>query len=419
MHSGLEYKEQNLHFGGQSLQQIAALQETPFYIYNSQSILSNIEAWQAASDPDRHHICYAVKANSNLAILQIMARQGLGADIVSGGELLRCLQAGIPANRIVYSGVGKTAAEIALALEAGILLFSVESRQELEQINECARRAGVLAAISMRVNPDVDAATHPYISTGLTENKFGIHHDQALAVFQMANRLEHVRISGIGFHIGSQLTSLDGFAAAAQKVRELIPQIESECRLELEWIDCGGGLGIQYNAEEPPAPADYMKLMDQILGIPGKQLAFEPGRHLVGNAGLLVSRVLYTKENGDRRFIICDAAMNDLIRPALYQGYHAVYPVTEHGDPASWNKADLVGPVCESGDFIARQRPLPNLQAGDLVAIHSTGAYGFVMASNYNSRMRAAELLITPEGDLHLARRRETYADLIRGEQLL
>lgn len=407
----LSYNSGRLQFDGIELSALAEQFGTPLYVYSDSYIRSRITGYRNGAGNRKHLICYAVKACSTLGILRTMAEEGCGADIVSGGELFRALRAGIKADRIVFSGVGKAASEIEAALDAGIMLFSVESEGELEAIAKTAREKKKKANISIRINPNVDAKTHPYISTGLRSNKFGIPAERALDLYRKARGMEWIEPAGAGFHIGSQLTGLSPFEDAAAIVRKIALELIGE-GIALRYIDAGGGLGIYYNEEKPPEPADYVKKLLDSLNLPDLTVIFEPGRSLVGNAGVLISRVLYTKKNHDKKFIVCDAAMNDLIRPSLYQAYHEILPEKQSTET---EVADLVGPVCETGDFLAKDRAMAPLESGDLLAIASAGAYAFSMASNYNSRTRAAEVLIE-NGQARLIRKRETFEDLIRGE---
>lgn len=413
----LAYIDGALHFSGHSLRALADTYGTPLYVYSAPAMLESLATFRAGAGERKYRICYAIKANSSLAVIQTLARAGCGGDIVSNGELYRAHQAGIPSDHIVFSGVGKTDLEINQALQAQIMLFSVESVAELERINALAIARNQRAPISLRVNPDVDANTHPYISTGLKDNKFGLPHTEVVDLYEHAVGLAGIKIAGIGFHIGSQLMGLDGFRDAARKVCAIVKTLRAR-GIVLEYIDCGGGLGIRYENDEPPAPGDYVRLMCEELPFPEATLLFEPGRNLVGNAGVLLGRVLYTKSNQDRHFIICDVAMNDLLRPALYRSYHSIWPLVEAQLQAT-RTADLVGPICESADFLVRARDLPCMASGDLLAIASTGAYGFVMSSNYNSRPRPAEVLLDGNGMAHLVRERENLQDLTRGESLL
>ncbi|MCR9144837.1 MAG: diaminopimelate decarboxylase [bacterium] len=411
-----------LEFDGIPVAQLARDYGTPLFVYSAGHIAERLAEFRAGVGGRKHLICYAVKANSNLSLLRLMNAAGVGADIVSGGELFRARKAGIPADRIVFAGVGKSAAEIDEALSADIHMFSVESEAELREISRIAAETKREARISIRVNPDVDAATHPYISTGLKENKFGVPHEEVLALYDLARELPGTEARGIGFHIGSQLLGLDGYRDAAARVRSLLVELRGR-GFAIDHLDVGGGLGIQYDDEQPPGMAEYARTMFEAFpeaDFPDLTLVFEPGRSIAGNAGVLLTRVLYGKGNAAKHFDIIDAAMNDLIRPALYSAYHQAWP--ERSERLSETReADLVGPICESGDFLVRGRRLPVLEQGDLVALASAGAYGFVMSSNYNSRPRAAEVLVEagPDGgqaSARVIRRRETYDDLIRGE---
>ena len=403
-----------LHAESVPLTAVAERFGTPCYVY-SRAALTNalLEFQQELSGLDAL-VCYAMKANSNLAVLNVFARLGAGFDIVSGGELQRALAAGGDPQKIVFSGVGKRVDEIRQALDAGILCFNVESAAELERLNEVAGSHGRKAPISLRVNPDVDAKTHPYISTGLKENKFGVAFEEALALYRRAAELPHLTINGIDCHIGSQLLDAAPFAEALDKLLQLVDRLQSE-GIQLHHIDLGGGLGIRYRDETPPSIQDYLAPLLGELKNRRLKILFEPGRRLVGNAGILLTRVEYLKPGEAKNFAIVDAAMNDLARPALYDAWHDIQPVSPRtGSPRAW---DIVGPVCESSDFLGRERPL-DLQAGDVLAIMSAGAYGMTMSSNYNTRPRAAEVMI--DGDtMHLIRRRETINDLYAHETLL
>ena len=403
-----------LHAESVPLTAVAERFGTPCYVY-SRAALTNalLEFQQELSGLDAL-VCYAMKANSNLAVLNVFARLGAGFDIVSGGELQRALAAGGDPQKIVFSGVGKRVDEIRQALDAGILCFNVESAAELERLNEVAGSHGRKAPISLRVNPDVDAKTHPYISTGLKENKFGVAFEEALALYRRAAELPHLTINGIDCHIGSQLLDAAPFAEALDKLLQLVDRLQSE-GIQLHHIDLGGGLGIRYRDETPPSIQAYLAPLLGELKNRRLKILFEPGRRLVGNAGILLTRVEYLKPGEAKNFAIVDAAMNDLARPALYDAWHDIQPVIPRtGSPRAW---DIVGPVCESSDFLGRERPL-DLQAGDVLAVMSAGAYGMTMSSNYNTRPRAAEVMI--DGDtMHLIRRRETINDLYAHETLL
>ncbi len=387
---------------------------TPFYLYSLATLTRHFRVFDSAFSGISHIICYSAKANSSLAILKIFISLGGGADIVSGGELYRALMAGCDPKKIVYSGVGKTWDEIDYALKSDILMFNVESSMELRAIAERAKGMGKRAPIALRVNPDVDPRTHPYIATGLKMSKFGIDRGKALQEYLEAAGMEGVRIVGVDCHIGSQLTDLSPFVEAASCLKELIIELRGR-GLEIQYLDLGGGLGITYDAEEPPHPRDYAKALIRGLGDLDVTLILEPGRVIVGNAGILVTKVLYLKEGPEKNFVIVDAGMNDLIRPSLYNSYHAIWPV-DRDRPGEY-VADVVGPVCESGDFFAREREVCRYRPGDLMAIMSAGAYGFSMASNYNSRPRAAEVLVSGN-KFHVIRERESYPDLIRGERV-
>ncbi|MBK1648066.1 diaminopimelate decarboxylase [Rhabdochromatium marinum] len=400
------------------LQQIAERYGTPCYVYSRATLERHWRAFDQAFGDRAHLICFAVKANSNLAVLDVLARLGSGFDIVSVGELERVLAAGGDPGKILFSGVGKQASEITRALEVGIRCFNIESSAELERIDRIARAQGRVAPISVRVNPDVDAGTHPYIATGLAENKFGIDIHDALAVYQRAAAMPGVRVVGIDCHIGSQLTELAPFVAALDRVLALADQLQT-LGIPIEHLDLGGGLGVCYTDEQPPSPAAYVDALLERLGDRPYQLLLEPGRAIAANAGVLLTRVEHLKRNGEHQFAILDAAMNDLIRPALYQARQDIVPVCERAATADTpaQNYDLVGPVCETGDFLGKARRLV-LAEGDLLAVRSSGAYGFVMSSNYNSRPRAPEILVAGD-QLHVARPRETIADLFATEARL
>ena len=403
-----------LHAESVSLEAIARKFGTPCYVYSRAALERSYGEFVKASAGRDVLICYAMKANSNLAILNLFARLGAGFDIVSGGELERVLAAGGDPAKVVFSGVGKTVAEMQAALRAGILCFNVESEAEMERLSAVASSLRKTARVSLRVNPDVDAGTHPYISTGLKQNKFGVPHEDALRLYRKAAALPGLKVVGIDCHIGSQLTETAPFLAAMQRVLELVDGIRA-AGIRLEHLDLGGGLGIRYRNEEPPAVAAYLSQLFKQLGRRKLRLLFEPGRVLVGNAGLLLTQVEYLKPGETKNFAVVDAAMNDLLRPALYSAWHGIEPVR----PRTGAKAayDIVGPVCETGDFLGKGRRLA-LEQGDLLAIHSAGAYGMSMSSNYNTRGRAAEVMV--DGDqVHLIRRRERPSDLFKGERLL
>jgi diaminopimelate decarboxylase len=409
------YSDHDLYCEQVPLADLAAQVGTPTYVYSSQSLLANFHAYDDAFGDLPHTVCYAVKANSSLAVLALLARAGAGFDIVSGGELYRVLKAGGDPAKVVFSGVGKTAAEVEYALSAGIHSFNCESEAELALIDALAARRGVQAGFSLRVNPDVDASTHPYISTGLTEHKFGIPIAAAPVVYERARQFRNLTPNGVSCHIGSQILDPAPILEAVDKVLALAGSLRAQ-GLPIGHLDLGGGLGIQYRQGEEPTPITaFISRLKQRLASAGLAVMVEPGRSIAGPAGILLARVLYRKKNGEKEFVIVDAAMNDLIRPALYRAHHEIVPVRRNGLPPVM--ADVVGPVCETGDFLARDRRMANVMPGDFVAVCAAGAYGFVQASNYNSRPRCPEVLV--EGAAwRVVRRRETYEDLIRGECL-
>ncbi|AZG13190.1 diaminopimelate decarboxylase [Cupriavidus pauculus] len=399
------------------LARIAADFGTPTFVYSRAALTTAYNAYAAACQGRNAHVQYAVKANSNLAVLQVFARLGAGFDIVSGGELLRVLAAGGDPRKVVFSGVAKSEADMALALEHDVRGFNVESIPELDRLNAVAGRLGKRARVSLRINPDVDAKTHPYISTGLKGNKFGVAFEDVLPTYRAAAALPHLEVAGIDCHIGSQITEVAPYLEALDKVLDVVEQLEAE-GIRLAHIDVGGGLGITYDDETPPDITGFATtLIDRVAarGHGHREVLFEPGRSLVGNAGVLLTRVEFLKPGAAKNFCIVDAAMNDLARPAMYEAYHRIEPVAPRADaPATY---DVVGPVCESGDWLGRERALA-VQPGDLLAVMSAGAYGFVMSSNYNTRGRAAEVMV--DGDaVHLVRERELPADLFRSERLL
>lgn len=387
---------------------------TPCYVYSRAAFTQQYLSYAQALGSHPGMICYAVKANSNLAILNMLAKLGAGFDIVSGGEMERVLRAGGNPSRIVFSGVGKSVEEMARALDVGVHCFNVESEAELELLSQVAAKKGKVASISLRVNPDVDANTHPYISTGLKENKFGIAIDRAPAVYERAAQLPGIAIKGVDCHIGSQLTQLTPFLDALDRLLLLVDELAAK-GIHLSHLDLGGGLGVTYRTETPPPVAEYMSAIKAKLGDRKLALMFEPGRSISANAGVLLTRVMFLKPTEHKNFAVIDAAMNDNIRPSLYQAWQDIRPVkATTAQPQKW---DIVGPVCETGDFLGKDRELA-IEAGDLLAMMSTGAYGFSMSSNYNTRGRAAEVVV--DGDqMHLVRARETFEDLIRGEALL
>jgi len=407
------YLGNELHGEEVPVERIAAEVGTPFYLYSATTLKRHFSVFTAAFSAVDHLVCFSVKSNPNLAVIHTLAQQGAGADVVSGGELFRALNAGVPAAKVVFSGVGKREDEIRHALDAGILMFNVESEEELRTLNRVAREMGKKAPVALRVNPDVDPKTHPYISTGLKKNKFGIPAPQAPALYHEAARMENLRVVGVDCHIGSQLTTSEPFGEAVGKVAVLVRKLESE-GIPIRYLDVGGGLGITYASEAPPLPADYSRTILEAASGLGKTLIFEPGRVLVGNAGILVTRVLYTKESGPKTFVVVDAGMNDLVRPCMYDAYHRIAPVLKANREEA--VVDVVGPICESSDFLARDRMLPRVTGGELLAVFSAGAYGFSMSSQYNSRPRVAEVMV--EGDrFAVVRRRETFDDLVRGER--
>jgi len=396
------------------LADIAAQFGTPCYVYSRAALTDSMRQFTDALQGREHLVCYAVKANSNLAVLNVLARLGAGFDIVSGGELQRVLAAGGDARKVVFSGVGKTDAEMRMALDAGILCFNVESDAELDRLDRVAASMGKIAAISLRVNPDVDAKTHPYISTGLKQNKFGVAYDDAVRLYRKARSLTSLRITGMDCHIGSQLTETSPFIAAAEKILALVDLLAGE-GIILEHLDLGGGLGIRYKDETPPAIGEYVAALLAALKGRRVKLLLEPGRVLVGNAGVLLTRVEYLKHGEEKNFAIVDAAMNDLMRPSLYDAYHDIWPVVIGNDPQ--REYEIVGPICETGDFIGHAR---NLAIGpdSLLAVLSAGAYGMSMSSNYNTRPRAAEVIV--DGTLvHLVREREQLLQMYAGEKLI
>lgn len=409
-----EYKNNRLHAEGVDLQQLAEQYGTPAYVYSRATLERHWKAFDQALGDQPHLVCYAVKANSSLAVLNVLARLGSGFDIVSKGELQRVLKAGGEVSKVVFSGVGKKAEEMAFALEAGIRCFNVESATELELLNEVAEGLNRTAPISIRVNPDVDAQTHPYISTGLKENKFGIAHERAIEVYRKASAMANIDVQGIDCHIGSQLTQVAPFVDALHRVLDLVDALAAE-GIVLKHLDLGGGLGIRYKDEQPPLPEEQMKAVLAELGDRDVEILIEPGRTIAGNAGILLTEVLYLKHNEEKNFAIIDAAMNDLMRPALYSAWQAIEPVLPRDGVSQ--TYDLVGPVCETGDFLGKDRELC-LQQGDILAVRSSGAYGFTMSSNYNTRPRAVEIMV--DGDsAQVIRQRETFEQLVQGESLL
>ncbi len=410
-----EYRNDQLYAEDVSLADLARRINTPFFVYSARTLRRHFRVFDEAFSGTDHLVCYAMKALSNLSILKLFASMGAGFDIVSVGELMRCLRIGADPRKIVFSGVGKTDEEIAAALEAGILMFNVESLPELHRVAEVAGRMKRRAPVSIRVNPDLDPGTHPHISTGHRDSKFGVPLSQVDEYYAQASALPQLEVVGLSTHIGSQITETAPFAEAGRKLAAIVGRLRS-AGIALKYLDLGGGLGIPYQ-ETPPPPSEYARaLLKPIAGL-GLKLITEPGRVLVGNAGVLVTRVLYNKQTDVKRFIVVDGAMNDLIRPVLYQAYHAIIPV-DRRKPGKIATADIVGPICESGDFLAREREMAEPAEGGLLAVMSAGAYGFVMSSNYNSRPRAPEVLVDG-AEVHVIRERESFEDLIRGEHIV
>jgi len=409
------YKGQELFAEDVAIADLAKRLGTPLYIYSARTLRRHFRVMSDAFKGSDVLICFAMKALSNLSVLKLFGDMGSGFDIVSGGELMRCLRAGADPRKIVFSGVGKTDEEIEAALKAGILMINVESRPELERVSAVARRMGVQAPVSLRVNPDLDPGTHPHISTGHRDSKFGIPLSQVDEYYAAARSLPNLELAGLSTHIGSQITDTGPFREAAEKVAGIVKRLRAD-GIALKYLDLGGGLGIPYQ-EEPPPPAQYAAALMGPLRMLGLKFIIEPGRVLVGNAGILVTKVLYVKETDVKRFIVIDGAMNDLIRPVLYEAFHEIRPVVKRAGAAIVT-ADVVGPVCESGDFFARERDLPEARSGDLLAVMSAGAYGFVMASNYNSRPRPAEVIVNG-AEYSVVRERDNFEDIIRGEKLV
>ncbi len=409
-----DYRNRELYCEDVPVEKVAGDLGTPLYIYSHATVVRHFEAFDGSFGDVSHLTCFSVKSNSNLAVLKLFAAKGGGADIVSGGELHRCLAAGIEPEKIVYSGVGKSAGEMAYALESGILMFNVESVQEMRLLDRVAGEIGAVARIAFRVNPDVDPQTHPYISTGLRENKFGVDIREAPEQYRAAAELDNLEVTGVSCHIGSQLTKISPFVDALKKLKELVSVLRSHGH-SIRYLDLGGGLGIRYSDEVPPDPGQYARALKDEMGDMGLVLIFEPGRVIMGNAGALVTRVLYTKSTPEKNFVVVDAAMNDLMRPSLYDSYHGIQPVRDSGRVPL--EVDIVGPICESGDFLARNRAIPRVEQGELLAVMSAGAYGFSMASNYNSRPRVCEVMVRGD-NYHVIRSRESYEDLVRGETI-
>ena len=413
--NGFEYKGHELFVEDVPVRKIVSSVDSPVYIYSEKALREAYSSYQEAFQSHRTMIAYAMKANGNLQILSMLGKMGSGADVVSGGELFRARRAGIPSDRIVFAGVGKTEGEMREAIDAGILMFNVESSMELDRLSRVASSMGKVAPVALRVNPDVDPKTHPYISTGMKKSKFGIPVDQALEEYRRAARLPGIRIVGIHQHIGSQLTEISPFRDAFDRM-VAFARLLKENGIEVSWLDVGGGLGIRYGNEKPPTPREVAhEILSRLEGL-NVGIILEPGRSIVGNAGILVTEVQYLKETSVKMFYIADAGMNDLIRPSLYGAFHDLWPVIKK--PGNGKKGDLVGPVCETGDFLVQDRELPPVEPGDLLAVMSAGAYGFAMASNYNARPRPAEVLVSGDG-FSVIRARETYEDLIRGEGIV
>ncbi len=409
-----KYGEGQLFCEDVPLSRIAADVGTPCYVYSYSTFLRHFKVMDEAFSAFPHLVCFAVKANSNIAVLRMLAKEGSGMDVVSGGELFRAMRAGADPKGIVFAGVGKTPEEMEYALKLGILMFNVESEHELEKLQEVACKLGTQAPVALRVNPDVDPKTHPYISTGLKKSKFGIAIKEAVKEYETAASLSCIQVKGVHCHIGSQITQVTPFVDALSKVLDLVDELKG-LGMKISYVDMGGGLGIQYRDESPPPPRELAGAIGPLLSDRGVTLILEPGRVIAGNAGILLTKVLYLKEGEEKNFVVVDAAMNDLARPSLYGSYHAILPVEEKLSQGM--VADVVGPICESGDFLAQDRELPILGRGDLLAVMSAGAYGFTMSSNYNSRPRAAEVMV--KGDEYwVVRERETYEDLIRGERI-
>ncbi|GMV51063.1 MAG: Diaminopimelate decarboxylase [Nitrospirae bacterium] len=411
-----QYKQGELYCEEVPLSRVAKEVGTPCYVYSHNTLVQHFRTYDGAFKDIPHIVAFAMKSNSNLAVLRLMAKEGSGVDIVSGGELFRALKAGVPAEKIVFAGVGKSPEEIRDALKANILMFNVESSAELQAINEVAASLGVRARVALRINPDIDPKTHPYISTGLKKSKFGIAADRAIEEFKLAASFSYIEVVGLHAHIGSQLTQVTPFVEALKKVLGMV-QALAEQGIPIRYLNIGGGLGITYLDETPPHPKDLAAAISPLVRDLKCVLIMEPGRVIVGNAGVLVTKVLYTKTGETKRFLIVDAAMNDLIRPSLYDAYHDIRPLSERVAQAQKQTVDVVGPVCESGDFLAKDRALPEMSEGDLMAVMSAGAYGFVMSSNYNSRPRVPEVLVQG-GQFHVIRSRERYEDLVRGEDI-
>jgi diaminopimelate decarboxylase len=408
------YKNNILHGEDVSVEDIAAHVGTPFYLYSHATLERHFLAFDGAFADMPHLTCYSCKANTNIALLRLMGKLGGGADIVSGGELAAALRASIPPEKIVYSGVGKTEDEIAYAVKTGIAMINMESAGELRLIEAVGRKIGKKVPVSIRVNPEIDAKTHPYITTGLWKNKFGILIDEARALYEEIHRSDYLNAVGISSHIGSQITETNPFTEAVKSLKNMVKDL-ADSGIRLKYIDIGGGLGITYKSEISPEPAEYAKAVKAAFDGIDLTLILEPGRVIVGNSGIFVTKLLYVKNNPKKTFYVIDGAMNDLVRPAFYNAYHHILPVKQ--EKAEKVKVDVVGPICESGDFLAKNRILPSVQAGGLLAVMSAGAYGYSMSSNYNSRLRVPEVLVKGN-EYYMIRRRETIDDLFRGESI-
>lgn len=406
------FKENELYCEDVPIKHIASEVGTPFYLYSLATLKRHFNAFDESSKVLNSIVCYSVKANSNIAILNFLFKMGWGADIVSGGELFRAIQAGVDTQKVVYSGVGKTESEIEFALKSDILMFNVESLPEVFLIDKIAGNLGKKARVSFRINPNVDPKTHPYISTGLKKNKFGISIKHAFSTYEQSKELKNIDVVGLDCHIGSQLTEISPFNDAVAIIKGLLLKLTAS-GFDIKYLDLGGGLGITYENEMPPHPSTYMNSIKNILGDYKGKVIFEPGRVIVGNSGIFVTKVIYNKDTGSKNFVIVDGGMNDLIRPALYGAYHEIVPVIKRS--GSRIRADVVGPICESADFLGKDRLLSQVREGDLLAVYSAGAYGFSMSSNYNSRPRVAEILVDKD-KYHIIRERETYNDLIAKE---
>ncbi len=406
------YKGNELYAEDVPVRALAEKYGTPLYIYSYKTLLRHFKSYDEAYKDFPHIVCYALKANTNAAVLRLLAKNGCGADIVSGGELFRAMKAGIPSEKIVYAGVGKTEEEIRGALKAKILMFNVESEDELREIDRVAGRMRTKAPVALRINPDIDAKTHPYISTGMREHKFGISIDEALENYRLASSLKNIRVIGVQKHIGSQITEISPFVDALKRILVLLDELNRQ-KFDIKYLDIGGGLGITYADEKPPVPADIAKKLLPIINGRKLTLLMEPGRSIVGNAGVLVTKVLYLKKGEGKEFVIVDAGMNDLMRPSLYDAYHNIIPVVKR--KRNRIMTDIVGPICESGDFLARGREIEKVNRGDYLSVMSAGAYGMSMSSNYNSRPSVAEVMVN--GETHsLIRKRGSYEELIRNE---